>query len=129
FGELALLQQRPRGATAIAQGDLRVLAVDGGRFVGLYERTPAMQQYLQTLQKVYSMSALGVVTQHAGRFLDMDCISTIYHLPDGTQAVASHVVGHSLFNVRLGLPNVTATPEISVYETADGAVRRELSLL
>src|SRR5262249_53134092 len=53
----------------------------------------------------------------------------IFHLADGTQVVASQVVGQNLFNVTLGLPSGTATPESFVYERADGAIRRELALL
>src|SRR5262249_54648025 len=47
----------------------------------------------------------------------------------GTRAVASQVVGQSLFNVRLGLPSDAATPESVVYESEESGVRRELSLL
>jgi ferredoxin-NADP reductase/CRP-like cAMP-binding protein len=129
FGELALLQQRPRAATAVAQGELRVLAVDGARFVELYERTPGMQQYLQTLQKLYSLAGRGFVTQHAGQFLDMDCVTTIYHLLDGTRAAASQVVGQSLFSVSLGLPKGSAAPESIVHEGPDRTTRRELAVL
>lgn len=128
FGEMALLQQRPRSATVIAQGELKVLAIDGQKFVQLYERTPELRQHVQTLQKVYTVRGRGFVTQHSGRFMDMDAITTIYHLVDGTTAIGSQVVGRNLYNMRLTVPGADASERV-VFEAADGTQHRELQLL
>ena len=40
FGELALIDQAPRSATAIAMRDCRLAAVSRERFIALVQRTP-----------------------------------------------------------------------------------------
>jgi CRP-like cAMP-binding protein len=40
FGEMALIDQRPRSATAIATADSRVAVIDKKRFLRLVEQTP-----------------------------------------------------------------------------------------
>lgn len=40
FGEMALIDQRPRSATAIAAADSRVAVIDKKRFLRLIEQTP-----------------------------------------------------------------------------------------
>ena len=40
FGEMALIEQRPRSATAIAAVDSRVAVIDKRRFLRLVEQTP-----------------------------------------------------------------------------------------
>jgi len=128
FGEMALLQQRPRSATVIAQGELKVLAIDGQKFVQLYERTPELRQHVQTLQKVYTVRGRGFVTQHSGRFMDMDAVTTIYHLLDGTTAIGSQVVGRNLYNMRLNVPGAEAAQSV-VFDAPDGTGHRELQIL
>jgi ferredoxin-NADP reductase/CRP-like cAMP-binding protein len=105
FGELALLEQRPRTGTIIAQGDLRVLEIQGDHFVRLYEETPELQQYMQTLHKVFPLTAHGFVTQHTGHFMDKDAITTMYHLLDGKTIVASQVIGENIYNLSRVLPD------------------------
>lgn len=128
FGEMALLQQRPRSATVIAQGELKVLAIDGQKFVQLYERMPELRQHVQTLQKVYTVRGRGFVTQHSGRFMGMDAVTTIYHLVDGTTAIGSQVVGRNLYNIRLNAPEAEAAQRV-VFEAPDGTGYRELRIL
>ena len=101
FGELALLRDEPRAATVRAEGRLRVLVVDGDRFRALYEQTPELRDYMQTLQKVYLLPGRGFMTQHAGEFMERDAITTLHHLPDGRRVLASRVIGEELFNVSL----------------------------
>jgi ferredoxin-NADP reductase/CRP-like cAMP-binding protein len=128
FGELALIKREPRRATIIAQGPLRVLSIDGEKFMSLYERNPDLREYMQTLQKVYTLSGQGFVTQHAGKFLGFDAITTLYHLGDGTTAVVSTVVGESLYNMTLVLEGEPQR-QVVRYEAADQGVERELQFV
>lgn len=99
FGELALIDEAPRAATVIAEGPLKVLCIDGGHFIELYRRTPDLQRYMQTLQKVYLLPGRGFTTQHTGEFLGHDAITTMYHLAGGRKVLASRVIGQELFNM------------------------------
>jgi len=113
FGELALLKQQPRAATVIANSELMVIRIDGKKFVALYDQTPEMRDHLQTLQRMYSLTGRGFVTQHAGMFMGKKAVTTIYQLVDGTKAIASHVVGEDLFTMSL---SSTSEKEPSIYE-------------
>lgn len=99
FGELALIRKEPRSATVVAEGALRVLAVDGAHFMKLYAETPELQDYMKTLQKVYLLPGKGFTTQHAGEFMGHDAITTMYHLQSGRKVLASRVIGYDLFNM------------------------------
>lgn len=125
FGELALLQQKPRAATVIAQENLKALCIQGNKFIQLYEKHPEIREYLQTLQTVYSLSGRGFVTQHIGEFMGMQSITTIYHLVDGTNAIASHVIGKSIVNMTLSGVD-TSKAENLIFEDSNQWVKREL---
>ncbi len=125
FGELALLQQKPRAATVIAQEGLKTLCIQGNKFIQLYEKHPEIREYLQTLQTVYSLSGKGFVTQHIGEFMGMQSITTIYHLLDGTNAIASHVIGKSIVNMTLSGADITKAENL-VFEENNQWIKREL---
>ncbi len=101
FGELALIDREPRAATATAHGAVVALRMAGERFVGLYGRSPELREYVKTLQRVYPMPGRGFVTQHAGEFLGLAAITTMYRLADGTTAIASNVVGQEIYHLSL----------------------------
>ncbi|MGH9044777.1 MAG: cyclic nucleotide-binding domain-containing protein [Acidimicrobiales bacterium] len=46
FGELALLDRRPRSATVVAETDMELLVLEQRRFLGLIETTPALTRKL-----------------------------------------------------------------------------------
>lgn len=125
FGELALLEQDPRSATAIAEGDVTTLQVDGKKFVELYQKTPDLQEYMQTLQRAYLVQGRGFVTQHSGKFLDMDAVTTVFHLIDGSTAIASTVIGENIFNMTFSDSDQLETETIQ-YQDKDTGAERDL---
>ena len=44
FGEMALIDRKPRSATVVAETPVTVLLIDGRRFLGLLEQVPAMNR-------------------------------------------------------------------------------------
>lgn len=120
-GELALLTRGVRAATVVAEGRLRVFTVGAERFLDLYARSPEVREYMQTLQRVYKLPRRGFVTQHAGRFLDRDCITTLYHLLDGRTLAASRVVGQEIFNLELVAGEAGPPPGATARRWADPA--------
>lgn len=115
FGELALIKKEPRAATIIAEGEVRVLSIDGSAFLDLYARVPELQDYMQTLQKVYVLPGRGFTTQHAGTFMGYDSIMTMYHLSNNRKVVASRVIGREIYNMTITHDHVEA-PETLSYE-------------
>ena len=49
FGEMALVEERPRIATAIVKADARLVAIDRNRFLFLIQQTPFFALQLMTI--------------------------------------------------------------------------------
>lgn len=101
FGELALIGQKPRQATVIASEACELLRIDGQYFLDLYQATPELREYIETLQRVYVLPGRGFATQHAGHFNGDPSITTMYHLSSGRRLVASRVIGKEIYNLSL----------------------------
>jgi tryptophan 2,3-dioxygenase len=106
-GELALVRRAQRSATVVAETDVRVLEVDGARFLTLLESSPALREHMQALERVYHLPARGVMTQHSGQVLGEDAITTLYHLTDGRRFAASRIVARDLYHLERLDPPVT----------------------
>ena len=98
-GELALVRKARRSATVVAETELRLVEVDGDRFLDLLESSPALREHMQALERVYRLPARGVITQHTGRVEGEDALTTLYHLADGRRFVASRVVARDLYHL------------------------------
>ena len=98
FGEVALIRRTPRTGTVKAGSTLKVLVIEGESFLRLYQRLPQLREYAETLRRVYTIPQLGVMTQYDGKFMGMDCITTLHHL-DSVSVLAARVVGQDIFNM------------------------------
>ncbi len=130
IGELALLHRKPRAATVIADGPLRLYEIDAAYFFELQQSSPDLQKHLQTLDRAYLLPQRGFVSQYAGRFLDHEALNTIYDLEDGRRLIASNAVGKDLCNLeRIRIPS-EATLALRTVRFTDSArgVDRELRL-
>src|SRR5262249_44449355 len=126
FGEAALIRRAPRAATVIAEGELRAVAVDGKKFLDAYEKNAELRQYAESLQKVYLLPPRGFLTQYLGKFLDHDCVTTTYHLFDGSHATVSQVIGQDIYN--MAKSGVDGAVEVVSYVDPAGGGERELQV-
>jgi ferredoxin-NADP reductase/CRP-like cAMP-binding protein/cytochrome P450 len=122
-GELALLKRDRRSATVSAEEPTEVVAIPRSVFDEAYSSSPAVRDHLATLQRAYELPQRGVLTQHTGKYAGQECITTLYHLRDGSVVAAYRVIGQALYSVeRLG----AAVVETLTWK--DGARSRELRL-
>ncbi|MBT9546070.1 MAG: nitric oxide synthase oxygenase [Candidatus Sericytochromatia bacterium] len=128
FGELALIGQKPRQATVIASEACELLRIDGQYFLDLYQETPELREYIETLQRVYVLPGRGFATQHAGHFNGDPSITTMYHLSSGRRLVASRVIGKEIYNLSLADLG-EADPTLFKYVDAQSGDERELAVL
>jgi nitric-oxide synthase len=103
-GERGLLRREPHTNTAIAEERLTAFRIPGDRFMDLHARSPGLRDYLQSLERIHELPRRGFVTQFAGQFLGRECITSVYHLPRGRRAVASHVPGETLHHLEVQAP-------------------------
>ncbi len=128
FGELALLEEKSRTATAIAHGTLKVFSIDSAPFLKLYKQSTELQKYLQTLKKIYPLRGVGFATQHLGRFMDMDCLTTVCVLSNGRNLVSSRVIGTDIFNLILTDRDKGGKTETIIFRDSKNEIERELIL-
>ena len=110
-GERGLLRREPHTTTAIAEERLTAFRIPGNRFLDLHARSPELRDYLQSLERIHELPRRGFVTQFAGQFLGRECITSVYHLPRGRRAVASHVPGETLHHLEVQAPGESAARE------------------
>lgn len=100
FGERALLGDGRRTATITAEGPLSVMVVDRERFLDLYRKEGQVRQYFDTLERVYDLAGLGLVTQYSGRFLGKPAVNLLIRRPDGSAVVVSRLADEPIFSLR-----------------------------
>lgn len=59
FGEMALVEDRPRSATAVVKADAKLVVVDRNRFLFMVQQTP-----------FFALQLLGIVTDRLRRLMD-----------------------------------------------------------
>jgi nitric-oxide synthase, bacterial len=128
FGELALIANKPRQATVIASEPTEVLRIDGQYFLDLYQNTPELRDYIETLQRVYVLPGRGFVTQHAGHFEGQPSITTMYHLAGERRLLAARVIGKDIYNMSLADLGEEEPTQVK-YTDAQTGDERELLVL
>lgn len=128
FGEKALLEKKPRSATVIANGELKVFSIDGAKFLELYDEKPEIREYIKTLKRVYPLAGNNFASQYFGKFMGLDCLTTVTSLPDGTTVVSSLVIGQDIFNMSVVLEDDTKLDALRFQDLKQGS-ERELLLL
>jgi len=124
FGELAVLDNRPRAATVEAETDVRVLRVAGARFRRWFAQYPPLEGLLGTMQQAYQRPDGGLVTLHTGTHEGAPCVTSVRALADGRQVVISRLTDRDVMLVSTA--GADAPDETLEYD-ADGA-RRTLAL-
>lgn len=84
FGELGVMNQAPRAATAIAMGNVRLLGIDDTEFLKDVSISASFKSMLSSLQQLYTLPMRGKVEQSV-RFTpeDGNVVQNIYTLNDG----------------------------------------------
>jgi len=99
FGELAVLSDMKRSGSAYAKGDVKLLGYDAKDFKKLYEISPALQQYVNSMKSVYQIKHRNAVSLYFGKFLDVNSVIAVYNLEDGSTVSAAKAVGNLFFTM------------------------------
>lgn len=92
FGELGVMNDVPRSATAIADGNLRLLAIDGNDFNKDVALLNGFKKKLVNLQRMYALPMRGTVEQYTQVEPDKGhSIVNVYTLEDGRVVRSANV--------------------------------------
>lgn len=124
FGELGIIFDKPRAATAIAHQETRLLAIEGNFFKTQLAQKPRLREILSILQKTYLIPRTGTVEQYIGNVHDMGvAITSIYKLENGKSIVSAQFVNQNLFTMAF-----VDTPVQRFYPYKDATKQIELGI-
>ena len=128
FGERALIRTEPRAASVIAESELQLLVIDGGRFLQAYQSNPGLRDLVEQLSAFYALSDQATVSLHKGRIDGKDTITALYVLADGRRFAASRIPDEAIFNLaRLNVESRSVAQQETF--SGDGGFRRSLHLV
>lgn len=100
FGELGVIKNELRSATAIAHSNLRVLAIESSNFIRKVSTNTDVLQMVSSMQQIYELPLRGSVEQYAGEVPGMGtAIMNVYKLDDGRIIQSSKALKQDIFSM------------------------------
>lgn len=100
FGELGVLENKPRQATAIANNHLQLLEIDGEHLKAAYDQNKTLKKLFSSLKQIYQLPLHGSVQQFMGNQKDLGpTITNIYKMDDGRTIMAVHALDRNVFTM------------------------------
>lgn len=103
FGGLAVLEDRPHSAAAIAVTPVELVIFDREQFLEATASVPELHGYLGAVSRVYAMSG-GLVTTFDGKFRGLPAIVTVVRLDNGGDVIVNHVIDRAIYSASMELP-------------------------
>ena len=101
FGELSLVEGKPRLASVVAEGAVRVLAISAAAFQLAYQGNQQVRDHVAALRGIYSYGGEGVVLQFTAELFNRPALGTLFKLKDGRSLIANRVIGQDLWSIQL----------------------------
>ena len=82
FGELSLVEGKPRLASVVAEGAVRVLAISAAAFQLAYQGNQQVRDHVAALRGIYSYGGEGVVLQFTAELFNRPALGTLFKLKE-----------------------------------------------
>lgn len=125
FGELGLIEGKPRMANVVAEGELRVLTIAGDDFRRAYHSDEQVRGHFAALRSMYTYGRSGVAMQFTAELFDRPALGTLYRLDDGRTVVAHRIIGQDIWSIQ----HADAPPGLRQASFGDPARNIERTLL
>ena len=102
FGGLAMMQNRPHTAAAIAESVVELVTFDRDQFLQATATVPELHEYLGAVKRVYAMSG-GLVTLFDGEFRGEPAIVTVVRLDDDREVIVNHVIERAIYSAAIDI--------------------------
>lgn len=100
FGELGILENQPRSATAIAETPVRLIAVKSEDFLQFLDSANAFKDLFGHLIQSYQIPSRGTIIQYLGQLGESGFAkTTLYKLEDGEMVVATSYLADDVFTM------------------------------
>lgn len=125
FGEMGILNNKPRAATAVANSNVHMLVINGKFFREFISKNSELKQLLSKLQQVYKIPLKANVEQYVGNGKDTGpTITNIYRMDDGRTIISSNILTQDICT----FSTVNTTGE-KQFKFEKGANKLELSVV
>lgn len=102
FGEMAILQNKPRLATAKAITPTTVVAVTAKHFLEAINQSTKFESLIASYKNIYTLPHnKAIVNQYIGDFNGSKAIFSNFKLPSGKVAICAKVIDQSIFTINL----------------------------
>lgn len=126
FGGLAVLEDRPHSAAAIATSNVELVTFDREQFLQATAAVPELHAYLGAVNRIYAMSG-GLATLFDGEFRGEPALVTIVQLDDGRDLICNHVIDRAIYSASIEIPPA-AWPEEFSYRDDKRQILRTLTV-
>ncbi|MDC0254430.1 cytochrome P450 [Bacteriovoracales bacterium] len=127
FGEVGVLEGKPRLATVVAESDLEVLKIDSAAFKRWYATHPEMNTFFNSLSQVYVLSQERHLSVFLGEAGGVKTVTTISGRPsDGV--VSTRILGQGIVvfsNASAG----SLEGDREVLKFSNGVIKREVRVI
>ena len=106
FGGLAMLEDRPHSASAIADSAVELVTFDRAQFLQATDSVPELHEYFGAVKRVYAISG-GLVTAFDGQFRGQPAIVTVVRLDDNREVIVHQVIDRAIYSASLEIPEDT----------------------
>jgi len=126
FGGLAMLEDRPHTASAIAASEVELVTFDREQFLQATAALPELHEYLGAVKRVYAMTG-GLATLFDGEFRGQPALVTVVRLDDGREVIVNHVIDRAIYSASLEIPPDAECEEF-IYRDDQREILRILTL-
>lgn len=100
FGELGVLENKPRKATATAGNNARLLVIKGSHFKDIYQNTAELKYLLSSLKHIYVLPLYGFVEEYISKTNEMgDALTGIFKLNSGESITFARSLDQDIFAI------------------------------
>jgi nitric-oxide synthase len=124
FGELGLLEEKPRTGTAVAATDCEVCVISGDAFRKAYDDNPRLHELIDAVTGIYQVPFMGLITQYRGTFLGHPAVQTTIRKQNRETISAARVIDAEIFSIEY--PDVADQESMGFQGSADQT--REIKL-
>src|SRR5262249_34410486 len=100
FGEFGLVEGKPRAASAVADGELRVLTIGSEDFRRAHGNDPQGRGHAAALRSMYSYGGSSFAVQFTAELFGRAAVGTLYRLDGGRTVVAHRVIGQDTWSLQ-----------------------------
>ncbi len=100
FGELGIIRNKPRIASAITHKKSRLLVISSDELKSDLLQFPGLQKLFNSLQNIYELPSHTFVEQYIGNLAGLGpTITSIFKIEDGRSIISSKTVNEDFFNI------------------------------